>query len=172
MVTAGDRVLLFGGRFTNVAYFGDAWTWDGTKWSRVDQGVTPKGRAAAAVAWDGPGGSLFVFGGFALRPDSGPGNQGLPLNDAWTLNNGRWSEIKAPGPPATSDANAVWSSSTRSAIILFGIVCPNPSQDAWSWDGSAWTHATAMPPARWGGAVASNPDGGVLLFGGSDEVGC
>src|SRR4029077_4531097 len=99
MVTAGDRVLLFGGHVFNVSYFADVWTWNGTRWSRVDRDPTPRGRGNAATVWDPVHKQLFVFGGNLLRPDAGPGNLGLPASDAWVLNNGRWSQL-AQGPPA------------------------------------------------------------------------
>ncbi|HSS61943.1 MAG TPA: hypothetical protein VLK30_10860, partial [Candidatus Limnocylindrales bacterium] len=52
MITAGDRVILFGGHNANVDYWGDAWTWDGATWSRLDKDPTPRGRGNTAVAWN------------------------------------------------------------------------------------------------------------------------
>ena len=44
MITAGDRVILFGGHNFNVDYYGDAWTWNGMAWSRVDRDPQPRPR--------------------------------------------------------------------------------------------------------------------------------
>ena len=173
MVTAGNRIVLFGGRWYNVKYFGDAWTWDGKRWSRVDVNPTPPGRANAAIAWNEVDESLFVFGGTGLRSDAGIGALGSSLGDAWSLNNSVWAEMKASGPPATANASAIWIQKTKTALVLFGVTCPNATNAAWAWSGGAWTHApNSQIPSRWGAAVAQDPDGRVVVFGGSDEAGC
>jgi hypothetical protein len=172
MVTAGDHVVLFGGHVGNLTYFGDAWSWDGTTWTRADGGARPPGRGDAAVAWNPRDSSLFVFGGLGLRPDSGPGNLGIPLADAWSMAGGTWTAIGAGGPPAISDAGAVFDTAAGRALVMFGIVCPSPTSDQWSWDGARWTRSAVPVPARWGAAVASDGKGNVLVFGGDDEAGC
>ena len=173
MVTAGNRVMLFGGRWYNVKYFGDAWTWDGKAWSRVDSNPTPPGRANAAVIWNPMDESLFVYGGTGLRSDAGIGALGKSLGDAWSLKNGAWTETKVLGLSPTANANAIWDQKTKSSVVVFGITCPQPTNAAWLFDGAAWTQGPRpVIPARWGAAVAEDPQGNVLVFGGSDEPGC
>jgi hypothetical protein len=172
MITAGNRVVMFGGRIGNVAYFGDAWTWDGEAWVRVDRSPTPAGRADAAVVWDPADSSIFVYGGTGMRPGGGPGETGVPLSDTWTLRGTDWSQIKAGGPLPLTVANAIWDARTGSAEVIFGIRCPNPSNQAWEWDGTKWSHTTIAIPARWGAAVAEDESGNTLVFGGSDQPGC
>jgi len=171
MITAGNRVVLFGGRFFNLTYFGDAWTWDGTAWLRIDRSPTRPGRADAAVVWDPADSSIFVFGGNGIRRGGGPGETGVPLGDAWTFKGGEWSQIEA-GPPALNVANAIWDPRTGRAGVIFGIRCPNPTNEIWGWNGTTWTHTQIGVPARWGAAVAQDTDGNALVFGGSDEPGC
>src|SRR5438552_20551 len=60
MVTAGNRVLLFGGRYYNVKYYGDAGAWDGAAWSKTASGISPRWGAASA---QNPDGSALIFGG-------------------------------------------------------------------------------------------------------------
>jgi hypothetical protein len=55
---------------------------------------------------------------------------------------------------------------------MFGMVCPNPVADAWSWNGSTWKRSSLPVPARWSAAVAEDSSGDVLVFGGDDESGC
>jgi hypothetical protein len=172
MVTAGDHVILFGGHVGNLRYFGDAWTFDGSTWVRLDHGPAPPGRGDAAVAWDEDDSSLLVFGGLGLRPDAGPGNLGVPLLDAWSLKTGTWSRLSVAGPPALYDAGAVWDAATHSAVVMLGMSCPRPVNDAWAWSGSAWTRSKLPIPARWAAATAADAKGDVLVFGGSDEEGC
>ncbi len=173
MVTSRSNVVLFGGYYANAEYYGDAWTQDGKAWFRVDQDPRPAGRGNSAVAWNPTDASLFVYGGSGLNSAAGPGAGGLPLSDAWLLSGGKWSELKPSGPPALTYANAIWDQKGNRWIVLLGLSCPGPSDAAWAWDGMAWSKlASPGMSARWGAAVAQAPDGGALLFGGSDQSGC
>jgi hypothetical protein len=172
MVTAGKDVILFGGHVSNVRYFGDAWTLNGSRWVRADHNPSPAGRGDAAVAWNADDSSLLVIGGLGIRPDAGPGNLGLPLADGWSLKAGSWSQLTGSGPPALYDANAMWDQARHSVVVMFGMSCPNPVNDAWSWNGSAWLRSTVPISARWGAATAVDTNGNVLVFGGDDETGC
>lgn len=174
MVTAGNRVLLFGGaQFANDGYAGDTWTWDGHSWSRVDHDPTPPGRRFPAVVWDPGNSSMIIYGGSGLNPEAGGGGAGTPLADGWLLKNGSWTQIKSPGPPALTQANSLWETGTKRALILFGMACPNPTDAVWAWDGAAWSQGnTPTVPARWGAAAAQDSVGKALLFGGSNESGC
>ena len=173
MITAGERVILFGGHYANVEYWGDAWTWNGRGWLRVDRDPNPRGRGNAALAWNSADSSLFVFGGTGLKASAGIGAQGEPLRDAWSLTGAAWTELKGSGPPALYFANAIWDVSRKRTIVLLGMPCPKPSDAAWAWDGNAWSKLAAPGmSARWGAAAAQDLDGMALLFGGSDESGC
>ena len=172
MVTAENRVILFGGNIFNTSYFGDAWTFNGSTWVRADHKPSPAGRGDAAVAWNAEDSSLLVVGGLGVRTGAGPGNLGLPLSDAWSLKAGSWSQVTTSGPPALYDASAIWDQKTRSVVVMFGMNCPNPSNEAWAWNGSVWARSTLPIPARWSAATAADMNGGVLVFGGDDEVGC
>jgi hypothetical protein len=172
IVTAGGDALLFGGRLANDIYYGDARIWDGHGWARVDQGSGPEGRADAAVAWNPASSSLLVFGGLGLRADVGPGNFGRPLADGWTLKDGVWNKLDATGPPPLAEAGAIWDGARTRITLLFGMACPNPQNDAWAWDGSAWSRSALPVPARWGASVAQDGAGDVLVFGGDDQTGC
>ena len=172
MVTAGDHVILFGGHIGNVSYFGDAWTFDGSTWTRLDHDPAPAGRGDAAIAWNPLDSSLLVYGGLGLRAGAGPGNIGLPLTDAWSLKGGTWARLTASGPPALYDASAMWDERNQAVVLLFGMSCPRPVDDAWVWNGSTWIQAKVPVPARWAAATARDTDGNVLVFGGNDEAGC
>jgi hypothetical protein len=172
MVTAGDRVILFGGHTSNTRYYGDAWTLTGSRWVRIDHAPTPAGRGEAAAAWDVDDSSLVVYGGIGIRPNAGPGNLGLPLTDAWSLKGGAWSQLSAAGPPALYNASGVWDAATHSVVVMLGMNCPQPVNDAWAWNGSTWSHSNLPIPARWAAASAEDASGEVLVFGGDDEKGC
>ena len=169
---AGDRLVLFGCRYFNLNYFGDAWTWDGKAWSRIDHDPKPSGRSNSAVVWSPAASSLLVFGGSGFK-SGGPGAQGQPIGDAWSLTGSAWTQLKGSGPPSLAFANAIWDSGNKRAVVFLGMHCPNPSDSAWAWDGAAWSKLA--PPgmsARWGAVIAQDVDGKALLFGGDNESGC
>ena len=103
-------ILLFGGSTdcsgnTPVPVLGDAWSWDGTKWTSV----TPAGPSAryehtSATAH----GSTVVFAGFDA-------NDGF-LADSWAFNGTTWSSVS--GSPGTRAFTAM--ASTGNSAILFG----------------------------------------------------
>ena len=139
----------------------------------MDAAPRPPGRSAAAVTWDEAHSSLVVFGGSGFNPGAGPGNSGIPLGDGWAWNGRKWSPIGGSGPPALALPSAMWDRGNQRVIVLLGLSCPNPSSAEWAWDGSAWTSVgPAGIPARWGAALAQDPEGHGLLFGGSDQKGC
>ena len=177
MVTAGSKVILFGGGLApNDGLYGNAFAWDGRAWTSIDREPRPPGRYGAAVAWTSDGSSLLVFGGNGLDPNAGPGAAGLALGDTWSLRGGAWTRLASTGPPATGQVNALWQAQPGRVLVMFGnagIKCPTPTNAVWAWDGSAWLQlASAAPPPRWGAALAQDADSGALVFGGSDEPGC
>jgi hypothetical protein len=173
LAVAGNRVVLFGGRWYNVNYFGDAWTWDGKAWSRIDHDPKPAGRSNSAVVWNPATASLFVFGGAGFKSTGGIGAQGAPLGDGWSLSGAAWSQLKGSGPPTLAFANAIWDAGNKRPVVLLGMHCPNPSDSAWAWDGSAWSKMAAPGmSARWGAATAQDAEGNTALFGGDNESGC
>lgn len=174
LITTGDRVLLFGGRFWNTNYYGDLWAWDGKAWTLVDKDPRPAGRGNPAVVWNRSDSTMFVFGGTGIKASAGVGAQGDPLGDAWTWASGGWArQQQESGPPPLAFSVGIWDASAKRAIVMLGMPCPNASDEAWAWSNGAWSKL-AKPgiSARWGAASAQAPDGRAALFGGSDEAGC
>ena len=175
MATTPDGVVLYGGRTDNTNYFGDAWIWNGRTWTLLakEEASGPPARASAAIAWDVKDQGLFVFGGIGINSAGGPGAQGTSLADAWLLTRKGWLSAK-DGPPATTFSGGVWSAADDRIEVIFGMVCPNPVNDAWGWDRSTgWSrNGTSPVPARWGSALAADTNGNLLAFGGDDERGC
>lgn len=173
MVTAGDHALMFGGHLGDAAFFANALTWDGSGWKPADRPPRPPGRGSPTLAWMPSDGSLFVFSGTGYDPNAGPGTNGKPLADAWSLRDGAWSQLSAAGPGALPYSNAFWDAKLGAVVVMLGLSCPNPSGAVWSWNGSSWSKQPPLGiPARWGAASAQAPDGHALLFGGSNEPGC
>jgi hypothetical protein len=170
MITTENRAILFGGRFGNAVYFGDAWSRAGGNWARVDSAPEPPGRGGAAVSWDQSTSTMYLYGGSGHNATGGPGALGSPLSDAWSFNGAKWTALTS-GPVSLENANAI--ADAGRFIVLLGMACPHPSDASWAWDGKSWTQlAKPGMSARWGAALAQQPDGKALLFGGSNEAGC
>ena len=88
------------------------------------------------------------------------------------MKGGAWFQVTGSGPPTTVNASAIWDAATGSVLVIFGNVCPNPVADSWAWNGELWKRSTVPVPPRSSAAVAEDPSGRVLVFGGNDEVGC
>ncbi len=176
MVTTPHGVMLFGGKIANIQYYSDAWMLDGATWRQLGGSTSrgPQGRANAAAVWDPMGQSLLVYGGVGLNAQGGPGAQGVPLADTWILAEHGWAHVAGSGPPATEFADVFWDGPGARAVLMLGIQCPEPVNDAWAWDpDGGWSHQAPAPiPARWGAALAEDAGGNLLVFGGDDERGC
>jgi hypothetical protein len=78
-----ERVVLVGGLGPGRVFLDDAWTWDGSTWSRLspDHARTPSARASATLLNDPRTGTLLYFGGTAKEGVS---------QDLWLLNRQGW----------------------------------------------------------------------------------
>jgi hypothetical protein len=154
--------VLFGGQKVDHDYLGDTWLWDGHIWTSVP-GAGPGARSYASMAFDPSTGGLILFGGY--DPSE--------LADTWKWDGKSWQSLS----PKSSPDHVKWASFAYSAsmgkLILFGgshfRTAPGDNL-AWAWDGTTWSGVTfdPSPPGRGFAAMASAPDGGViLLFGGT-----
>ncbi|MCA8976609.1 MAG: hypothetical protein KDC98_17950 [Planctomycetes bacterium] len=138
----------------------ELWRFAGNDWHRLT-GETPVPRDDPLLAWDPVRNEAVMFGG--LRREA-------PLvatlvGDTWTFD-GRWQRGQPTvSPSPRMSAGGAWSAA-NAAVLLFG---GDPAvNDTWLWNGTDWTQAspTASPSPRAGFAIAEDPLGGVVLFGG------
>jgi len=88
----GDRrVVLVGGRDdASRNTLGDAWTWDGSRWSALSRGTTrPEPRASAGLVADADSGRLLLYGGVA--PPRGM------VADLWVWSQSDWAQLHPAG---------------------------------------------------------------------------
>ena len=86
--TARRQVILAGGQGSRQGpYFDDLWSWDGVRWSPVEQsGRRPAARGGGSLMNDPRNARLLYFGGY---------NTGL-LGDLWSLERGVWRRLGVP----------------------------------------------------------------------------
>ena len=145
---AGRRVLLFGG-YTIVGrearLVSDLWAWDGTAWTRIDDGSAgPPPRDDASVAWDDGRRRLVVFGG---RRRSAGGME--LLRDTWEWDGARWRRADSGGPEPRVHPTLAYDPSRRMTVLFGGSPMDGPAMaDTWAWDGTQWRHMPGTGPAH------------------------
>ncbi|MFN0245520.1 MAG: hypothetical protein ACKV2T_01345 [Kofleriaceae bacterium] len=163
-IMAFDRgrgvVVLIGAVFSGPL---QTWEWDGVTWTDVTPtvGVSPPGRYAAALTYDERLRRVILFGGF---------QRGVTFGDTWAWDGTSWSML--PGGPLARGRAALGFDRDRARTVLFGGlgggVPGGPLGDTWEFDGSNWRPLDfeVLVPRRITHAIAADPRGGLMLFGG------
>jgi hypothetical protein len=140
-----QSIVTFGGS-DGAQVYDQTWEWDGNQWSnRTLASARPAGRWGSAMAWDGHGGRIVMFGGFE-NPD-----YPFRASDAslweWDAGSGGWTALhpaSAARPPARGLHDMVWDP-VRRRVVLFG----SGPMDVWEWESGTmtWTERT-LPDDR------------------------
>jgi hypothetical protein len=154
----GQRPLLFGmvGGGVN-----ETWSWDGSKWQRLNPASSPEGRQFQSVALDPVNGQLMLFGGLSLN--------GAFRNDTWTWTGTTWKQLSPTKLPPPRYKTTMQSWSGHRLVILWGGIAGNGLSDAWQWNGNDWAQI-ASPGIR-ADAGAIDIGSQVIFFGGDSPVG-
>lgn len=175
--------VLFGGRHVDgdttdggtsndvVNEFGDTWEWNGATWA-LRSGTGPSARYGHSLTYDSRRSASVLFGG-AL--DNGIGE--ILSRETWEWNGVTWTRRATTGP-SMRYGQAMAFDAVRGQTVLFGgktcvADCCTALNDTWVWSGTSWSQRiVAGPPPRFGGAMAYDTIGGVLLlYGGRDMNG-
>jgi hypothetical protein len=160
--TARKVCLLFGGK-DSTQQLGDTWQWDGIKWTKLsDSG--PPGRSSHAMAFDSNRSRTVLFAGQT------PAN--LAFADTWEFDGDNWTQQQDAGPPPRA-AHAMAFDDLNHRTVLFGGLdgAANSLGDTWAWDGLEWVQIAEFGPSpRLETTLASNQDGGLILYGGLSTV--
>jgi hypothetical protein len=137
------RVFLYGGHTLSQgapgAYLTDTWTWDGHRWTRLDQATTPQ-LYNAVLVWDAATSQLLLVG--ATVDSSGVVSKGGTADTfVWT---GRsWKQVGSGSQPVNFfGASAVYDGGGRRLLLWVGGVEPgtyNVANRLYAWDGDKWS---------------------------------
>lgn len=107
---------------------------DGWAWTLIKTSSGPSARRNHAMLHDPVHRVTVVFGGLQIRP-----GKSTCLGDTWTFDGTKWKQVKGPGPAAREGALVVFDEG-RERTLLFGGACGDQwFNDAWEFDGRAWT---------------------------------
>ncbi len=144
--------------------FKETWRFESNKWTLVDTSG-PEARAHVQGAYDPVRRKFVVFGGTL-----GVSNYGEPrrpfATDTWEWDGARWTQKSNDGPPGRMGFVMAYDAVSKMVIVHGGVRDNVALKDTWGWNGTRWQQLGANGPQSVYGAAASNPNGGVVLFGG------
>ena len=143
---------------------GQPTTNDGPTWATLSPPSSPPALEGAAAAYDDANRTVVVFGG--ELPD------GSLSNETWIWDGTTWSHADqgfGTVPPARYGASMAYDS-RLDQLILFGGQGRGHTllDDTWLWNGISWIQVNSpnTPGARTDAALAPDPNGNLVLFGG------
>ena len=164
------QMVLFGGDdcdWTPAGTSGETWLWNGTGWTKHHGVAGPTARSDAGFARDYASGRLVLFGGWEVW-----GFKKRDMAETWSWGADGWRQ-ENPGaePPARSNAGLAYSARDQRMVLFGGTGTTTETgvalADTWLWDGADWTLEIAPGPTPRAAALAPDPAGTVLLFGGA-----
>jgi hypothetical protein len=136
---------------------GQTWEWNGSGWKHHTAGPHPASLFYAAMAWDGVGCRVLLFGG-ALTPYADASQQLAGLDQTWAWDGEHWTQLHPANAPSARSHHAMAWDPTRQRIVLFGGQDDHTPilGDTWEWTGSTWEQASPVqsPPVSAGHAMA------------------
>jgi hypothetical protein len=102
----------------------------------------PSHRAGASVAYDSSRKATVLFGGLGNPPST--------LNETWLFDGACWQQPQlAVSPPPRFGAAIAYDPVVSKTVLIGGrsqmTGQPDYPEDAWTWDGSAWTQLAGAP---------------------------
>ena len=168
LVAGPDGLLLVNGYPETETDPGPLELWQQTVegWAPVPvTGDRPSGRNFAGIAVDGRTSAVVLHGGLT---DEGASSETWRWGaDGWTLIGNAGS-----GPGPRSSPSMAFDASTGVVLLYGGDDGSEQYADTWALTDATWEQvATAGPrPVRWPAAMASDPGGAVVLYGGRQVV--
>ena len=153
-----ERVYLFGGRTSGVAFANDLWRYDpyaGT-WQQMTPPTAPSGRRDTAMAYLPGQGGIVMFGGLTTLGVVGDTWIYDPTNGP---NGNRWTQVAPASSPSARSGHAVSVDVSGDNLILTGgtDAVGEPALGSWVWSSlppANWSEQYPVPSPRYGVAMA------------------
>jgi len=135
------RTIVFGGH-GNAGELADTWTWDGSKWTQV-QDIGPSACLRSAMASSDA--ASLMYGGLSSAATNPPPQI---FGASWVYSGGHWTERQDIGPGARWGHALAYDSARRTFVFFGGATGIVGSGGALRDD--TWEHAETDPPAQTG----------------------
>jgi len=153
------EVLLYGGTDPTQAAVADAWTYDGSTWTKVCGPCAPGPRVGHGMVWDAKRDVVVLFGG----------KDTALMNDVWELKSGVWKQVSPAGTGPTPRWGAFMAyDPVRDRTVVFGGYAGVNMRldDLFEYDGTSW-YGPNLPALRPTGRVSY---GSSATFAGSQAL--
>jgi hypothetical protein len=167
---AAGVVILFGGQSATPVNGGlnpldDTWTWNGSDWVQQSPAASPPATVNMSLTYEQ---STHVVIG--VRD-----NDSSATSETWQWDGTSWSQLQPSQSPqyAKQGAGLAYAPAVSASVVfgtVFGIGLPAPDGNTWTHSANTWmAYPTAPgdPQPRSFPGMATDQQGGVLMFGGS-----
>jgi Galactose oxidase, central domain len=165
-------VVLFGGITTTDMAIQETWAFSSGKWTLISPltypATSPPARFSASMTFDARDGYVVLIGGLSEPQHNAP-----LLDDVWTYNSSRWTNLTVNPIPPFRTSMAMTYDQKDGYVLLFGGQnnSGTPLADTWKYVSGVWFQLTPpeSPPARYDASIAydaNSADQYVVLFGG------
>lgn len=126
-------------------------------WMDVTPGSSPPARVYTTLAYDTSRQRVVMFGG--LTGDDISGGTAVSSADTCEWNGSTWTQLTPPSAPTARNRHAMAYDANRGRVVLHGGTTSGTSaggtgfNDAWDWNGTAWSQLAVDPPTTTLGAV-------------------
>jgi hypothetical protein len=144
--SALQRTLLYGGigrpnLNSKVTRFSDMWSFDGTRWTKMNVTTTPGVRFRPLIRVNPTNGKLLLFGGLRSENIDEDSIRQFYGNDTWEWDgaSSTWTELHPEHrPPARQNGGMAWDPTANEMVIYGGWAEGFSHSDVWAWNGVDW----------------------------------
>jgi N-acetylneuraminic acid mutarotase len=140
-----EKIVVYGGigrpnLDTKAVRYEDMWSFDGTRWAKLDVTTTPGRRLGAPFAVDPTTGKLLLFGGLLAEGEDKTLTQTY-VNDTWEWDGTAktWTRLSPiRSPYVRENAMLAWDPVTNEMVLFGGFAYGFYRSDLWAWNGQTW----------------------------------
>lgn len=166
---ATGTIVLFGGQSATPVNgalnpLDDTWTWNGSDWTQQTPPTSPPATVNMALVFDPSANAVL-----GVRDDDN-----AQQSQTWKWDGSAWTQLSGAPQYPKMGAGIAYAPAVG-VTLVFGTVFftiqigPGTDPKTWTYASGGWTSSAgtaATPPARDFPGMASDPSGGVLMFGG------
>ncbi|HEY0159242.1 MAG TPA: kelch repeat-containing protein [Thermoanaerobaculia bacterium] len=143
---AQQKTLLYAGvgrpnLNSKVTRFADMWSFDGTRWTKLNVTQTPGRRFTPIVAVNPTTGKLLLFGGLLVEDLDADSIRQVYANDTWEWDgaSSTWTQLNPEHrPPVRQNGGMAWDPVAGHMVLFGGWAKGFSHSDLWAWNGTDW----------------------------------